>query len=479
VGKAKQEDKPIQEEKPKDEKKPSSADKEPALPVKAGPEEPNTIAAAPPKVPETTDDKDTVKDGGLKEDIHAGSPPGRQDPHEFATPKAIHWEPQTEHFPVPEESIIQLPTGIPVKFPQIQYTFKEETADVKALREKRQSKIRDEFKKAWGGYKKKAWMHDELSPVSGGFRDPFSGWAATLVDSLDTLWIMGLEDEFKEAAEAVDQIDFTISARDNIQLFETTIRYLGGLVGAYDVSGQKYKNLLKKAEELATVLLGAFDTPNRMPILYYQWKPAFASQPHRASQQSNLAELGSLSLEFTRLAQLTKNPRYYDAVARVSEALEEFQNRTKVPGLFPHSVDASGCNKTVPASHELSSEKEEPEGYNPHDPKDAEPSKESEDLKAMQVLDDSKDSKASKGSKDPKDAEPEGLAKRDIAPRSPSNGLPSDLQKAKNSIGAALGDWDCRPGGLESSNLRGSDRFSMGGNQDSTYEYFPKVRKSR
>jgi mannosyl-oligosaccharide alpha-1,2-mannosidase len=51
------------------------------------------------------------------------------------------------------------------------------------------------------------------------------------------------------------------------------IRYLGGLLGAYDISGQKYEVLLEKAEQLAEVLIGAFDTPNRMPVLYYRWTP--------------------------------------------------------------------------------------------------------------------------------------------------------------------------------------------------------------
>ena len=127
--------------------------------------------------------------------------------------------------------------------------------------------------KSWQGYKEKAWMHDELSPVSGGFRDPFAGWGATFVDTLDTLWIMGLKDEFDEAMQAVDKIDFTTSPRADIPLFETTIRYLGGLLAAYDIAGMKHEVLLRKAVELAEVLMGAFDTPNRMPITYYYWRP--------------------------------------------------------------------------------------------------------------------------------------------------------------------------------------------------------------
>ena len=58
-----------------------------------------------------------------------------------------------------------------------------------------------------------------------------------------------------------------------------------------------------------------------------------------------LAELGSLSVEFTRLAQITKKAKYYDAVARITNELEIWQNNTKLPGMWPITVDASGCKK--------------------------------------------------------------------------------------------------------------------------------------
>ena len=50
-------------------------------------------------------------------------------------------------------------------------------------------------------------------------------------------------------------------------------------------------------------------------------------------------------MEFTRLAQLTSDSKYYDAIARISNALHEWQTRTAVPGLWPITVDASGCEK--------------------------------------------------------------------------------------------------------------------------------------
>lgn len=259
--------------------------------------------------------------------------------------KPIYWKKLPEHFPIPSESTIQLPTGSSKPIPKIQYAFTEESAESKADREGKLRVIKDAFTNAWSGYKEHAWLQDELSPVSGGFRNPFAGWGATLVDSLDTLWIMGLKTEFEEAVQAVKKIDFTTSPRGDIPLFETTIRYLGGLIAAYDISGQKYETLLKKAVELAEILMGAFDTPNRMPLTYYFWRPTFASQPHRAGGRVVLAEIGSLSVEFTRLAQLTGEPKYYDAIARITDALEQFQNQTRLPGMWPTYLDASGCKK--------------------------------------------------------------------------------------------------------------------------------------
>jgi mannosyl-oligosaccharide alpha-1,2-mannosidase len=345
---------------------------------------------------------------------------------------------------------------------------------------------------------------------------------------------MGLEEEFEEAARAVDLIDFTTSPRADIPLFETTIRYLGGLLAAYDVSGGKagkYHNLLDKAVELAEILMGAFDTPNRMPVLYYRWKPAFASQPHRASQRSNLAELGSLSMEFTRLAQLTKDPRYYDAIARVTDALSEYQDRgTKLGSAFPDNVDASGCNRTVPhvvqtpvalpSAGALTPAKmdEAPEGYQPNEPstvKERRPIKkpvgEEDNTLELEIVpgelskahiagwdDNHKSEKLKRGlseieysntksspptdselKRELPDSEVSSGATSTLAPPPPAadspTGLAIDLAKAKAKIANTMGNWDCAPQGLDTTTPYGYDYFSMGSGQDSTYEYFPKV----
>lgn len=444
------------------------------------------------------------EEDALVDEVHAISPDGRQEQIVFsAAPTIIHWEKQAEHFPVPKESIIALPTGAPKIIPKIQHDFEDETPTAKINREKRQDMVRKEFKRAWDGYRTNAWLHDELSPVSGKFRDPFCGWAATLVDTLDTLWIMGLHDDFEDAAKAVDLIDFTTSSRADIPVFETTIRYMGGLLAAYDVSGGKYKNLLDKAVELAEILMGIFDTPNRMPDLYYRWKPAFASQPHMAGVRANLAELGSLSLEFTRLAQITKEVRYYDAIARITNALSEWQDRgTKLDGVFPDNVDASGCNRTriVALPHMSANEQvlsppaPEPIGFQATTDNLAlplEPAKKGVDASsaeklAMEILPGSPPKAKIVGLEENHKT---GVTKRAIEgdtvpanktiPRATTaNGMPIDMQAAKSRIDSTVGEWDCVPQGLQPANPNGMNKFSMGGGQDSTYEYFPKVCNS-
>ena len=183
------------------------------------------------------------------------------------------WQKLPEQFPLAAEDLIKLPTGAPKALPKLQAKFKDETSEEKPKRMQKLAAIKEAFEHAWTGYKASAMGHDELVPLRGGFRDPFSGWGATLVDTLDTLWIMGLKEEFAIAVDRIRDIDFTTSERKDIPVFEVVIRYLGGLLGGYDISGHKYPVLLDKAKELAEVLIGAFDTPNRMPALFYRWEP--------------------------------------------------------------------------------------------------------------------------------------------------------------------------------------------------------------
>nr|CAH7739746.1 unnamed protein product [Callosobruchus chinensis] len=98
----------------------------------------------------------------------------------------------------------------------------------------RQKAVVKAFKHAWKGYKRFAWGHDHLKPISEGYEDWF-GLGLSIVDSLDTIFIMGLKEEYREARDWVDKhLHFNIN-RD-VNLFEVTIRVLGGLLSIYHFS---------------------------------------------------------------------------------------------------------------------------------------------------------------------------------------------------------------------------------------------------
>ncbi|KAK4183789.1 glycoside hydrolase [Podospora australis] len=234
--------------------------------------------------------------------------------------------------------------------PRIQHVFDKETPEEKQLRDKRRRAVRDLTVKSWEGYRAYAWKKDALLPLTGGFQNQFSGWAATLVDSLDTLWIMGLREEFDEAVAAVAEIDFGNSSTPYVNIFETNIRYLGGLLAAYDLSGREV--LLQKAVELGNLIYLGFDTHNRLPVDNISLMAANNSIEGEAEGQSAewqvvSASPGTLTLELTRLSQITGDNKYYDAVDKLIDVFARGQNKTLVPGLFPMYVSMQQGNVTT------------------------------------------------------------------------------------------------------------------------------------
>ncbi|KAH7348840.1 glycoside hydrolase family 47 protein [Rhexocercosporidium sp. MPI-PUGE-AT-0058] len=260
-------------------------------------------------------------------------------PKAFKNDGKVHWKKLPDRYPV--TSLISLPSGRPNKIPLVQAPPPVEDAKAKELRLQRRAAVKESFVHSWTGYKEHAWLRDEVAPLSGQYKDTFGGWAATLVDALDTLWIMGMKTDFEIAVNAVQEIDFSTTETDTVNVFETTIRYMGGFLAAYDISGAKYPVLLGKAVEVGELLMSCFDTPNRMPISRWDWQKYAKGNAQKAPQRMLVSELGSLSLEFTRLSQLTGDMKYYDAVQRISDEFEKSQNGTKLPGLWPVSIDAS------------------------------------------------------------------------------------------------------------------------------------------
>ncbi|KAH9475723.1 Endoplasmic reticulum mannosyl-oligosaccharide 1,2-alpha-mannosidase [Psilocybe cubensis] len=175
------------------------------------------------------------------------------------------------------------------------------TEEEQAFWDLRKDEVRDAFQHAWTGYRSVAFPNDELTPVMGGKSNKFNGWGVTLFDSLDTLWMMGLEDEFSSAVETVKDWKFEEIKPDQfVPFFETTIRYLGGLLSAYALSGNEI--LLNLADDVGRILIKAFN------------------------------EATSCQLEFKYLAKLTGKREYYDKVQAVMEIFYNASNATN--GLF-------------------------------------------------------------------------------------------------------------------------------------------------
>ena len=64
------------------------------------------------------------------------------------------------------------------------------------------------FMHAWTGYKRTAFGHDEVRPVSDITNDSWGGFGITLIDALDTMMLMGLRDEVEIARKHVATLNF-------------------------------------------------------------------------------------------------------------------------------------------------------------------------------------------------------------------------------------------------------------------------------
>lgn len=189
--------------------------------------------------------------------------------------------------------------------------------------------VRGAFLHAWQGYERYAWGHDQLLPLSRGSRDWYpASLEMTPLDGFDTMVLMGLTDEAAKAkALILDSLRFD---RDfPVQVFEVTIRELGGLLSAYQLDGDE--RFLRLAVDLADRLLPAFGSPTGMPYRFVNLKTGALSGP-----VSNPAEIGTLMVEFGTLTKLTADPRYYDMAKRAVVAL--FKSRSRI-GLVGSTIN--------------------------------------------------------------------------------------------------------------------------------------------
>ncbi len=201
--------------------------------------------------------------------------------------------------------------------------------------------VKTEFLHAWNGYKKYAWGNDDLKPLSKSFHN----WYAepllmTPVDALDTMYLMGMKAEADKTREYITA-NLKFDKDIYVQNFEITIRILGGLLSAYQITGDK--KLLAMADDLGTRLLPVFDSPTGLPYKYVNLKTG-----KTRGEISNPAETGTLIIEFGTLSKLTGKAAYYDKAKR---ALVETYKRRSPIGLVGTRINVETGQWTNTGSH--------------------------------------------------------------------------------------------------------------------------------
>lgn len=223
--------------------------------------------------------------------------------------------------------------GVVLKMDEDQDAMKKE-ADDSAVAASRLEAVKEAFRHAWKGYKDFAWGHDELKPISKSYGEWF-GLGLTLVDALDSMWIMGLKKEFEEARQWVaTHLSFEKSV--DVNLFESTIRILGGLLSTYHLSGDAL--FLDKAKDIGSRLLPAFNTPSKIPYSDVNIGSGVAHPP-RWTSDSTVAEVTSIQLEFRELSRLSGDPKYQDVVMEVAKRVHKLEG--KQDGLVPMFINTN------------------------------------------------------------------------------------------------------------------------------------------
>ncbi len=202
-------------------------------------------------------------------------------------------------------------------------------------------RVKTEFLHSWNGYKQYCWGHDDLKPISKTCRDWYgTPILMTPVDSLDSLYLLGFKKEADATREYIVK-NLSFEKDISVQNFEITIRILGGLLSAYQMTDDK--RLLALADDLGTRLLPVFNSPTGLPYKFVNLRTGKTRDPI-----SNPAETGTLLIEFGTLSKLTGKPIYFDKAKR---ALVETYKRRSPIGLVGTNINVETGKWTNTDSH--------------------------------------------------------------------------------------------------------------------------------
>ena len=171
--------------------------------------------------------------------------------------------------------------------------------------EKRE-KIKNAMKNAWNSYIKYALGYDFLNPLMQAGEN-LHGFAYTVFDSLDSLLLMGLNDEYNFAVKWINE---SLEFDGKVSFFETVIRCLGGLLSAYEMTNDSF--LLKTAKKLGDRLTLAFNTTTKLPRVLVNLKDGSLEDHSWALGATLLADAGSCQIEFLALTHHTGDPKYFE-----------------------------------------------------------------------------------------------------------------------------------------------------------------------
>lgn len=216
------------------------------------------------------------------------------------------------------------------------------------VEQQRAAAVKDAFIFAWNGYFTTCKGQDELEPVKNTCTNPRNNWGASAVDALSTALVMENQPIVTDILDYIATIDYTASATE-VSLFETTIRYMAGMLSGYDLLKGPLSNLttnvsavdtlLTQSKTLADSLSFAFNTSTGIPSnnLY------FTNQTNDRSTTNGLADIGTLCLEWQRLSDVTGDPMYGDLAQKAEAYLLNPlpESNEPFPGLVGTNVNIS------------------------------------------------------------------------------------------------------------------------------------------
>ncbi|GAA5929629.1 glycoside hydrolase family 47 protein [Sporobolomyces koalae] len=211
----------------------------------------------------------------------------------------------------------------------------------------RSTRILDALKHSYRAYERDAFGFDDYHPISksGSNMSPTGPVGYFLVDSLDSLWIAGMHDEYQRARDWVENhLDLSV-LDDKFHTFEAsshiTIRVLGGLLSAYHLSGEQDSMLLEKATDLADRLLPAFETPSGLPLSFVNLARKKGLPDADNHGLISVAEAGSeqfhsttLQLEFKYLSELTGDPVYWQVAEKAMRVIRQAPSKDGLVPIF-------------------------------------------------------------------------------------------------------------------------------------------------